>query len=207
MDRRGRPDRRPRGRAVRRGPPARRGGVAARRSRTSAGSTSATSAREFGDPDPVDDATLDEVRRFDAAMLDRAAAADPAGWFGTAAEVNNRWRVCGLAATYTMLHAMGPARGRLLKYRPGGRRPADLLRHLRQRRLRRRRRLVPCRGLTSVSETETDARSEPTPAPALPRPGRFPQRGRRLRPQRRGRPLGRPALPDDRTASSARGRR
>jgi hypothetical protein len=30
--------------------------------------------------------------------------------------VHNRWRVCGLAATYTMLHAMGPARGRLLKY-------------------------------------------------------------------------------------------
>src|SRR5206468_12940298 len=33
-----------------------------------------------------------------------------------AAKVGNRWRVCGLAATYTMLHAMGPARGRLLKY-------------------------------------------------------------------------------------------
>jgi hypothetical protein len=49
-------------------------------------------------------------------MLDHAVANDPAGWFGTAAKVGNRWRVCGLAATYTMLHAMGPAQGRLLKY-------------------------------------------------------------------------------------------
>jgi MEMO1 family protein len=71
---------------------------------------------EFGDPAPVDGATLDQVRSFDAAMLDHAASNDPAGWFGTAAGVGNRWRVCGLAATYTMLHAMGPARGRLLKY-------------------------------------------------------------------------------------------
>jgi AmmeMemoRadiSam system protein B len=71
---------------------------------------------DFGDPEPVDAAMLDHVRRFDTAMLDHAAASDPAGWFDTAAKVGNRWRVCGLAATYTMLHAMGPARGRLLKY-------------------------------------------------------------------------------------------
>ncbi|MBX6316397.1 MAG: AmmeMemoRadiSam system protein B [Isosphaeraceae bacterium] len=71
---------------------------------------------EFGDPDRLSPAILEEVRRFDTALLDRAVAADPAGWFETAAAVENRWRVCGLAATYTMLHAMGPARGRLLRY-------------------------------------------------------------------------------------------
>jgi AmmeMemoRadiSam system protein B len=71
---------------------------------------------EFGDPDPVDAPTLDRLRAFDTALLERAAANDPAGWFGTVAGVGNRWRVCGLAATYTMLHAMGPARGRLLRY-------------------------------------------------------------------------------------------
>jgi hypothetical protein len=72
---------------------------------------------QFGDPGPVLDATLDEVRRFDTALLDCARAADPAGWFGHAAKVDDRYRVCGLSATYTMLHAMGPAQGRLLKYR------------------------------------------------------------------------------------------
>jgi AmmeMemoRadiSam system protein B len=71
---------------------------------------------EFGDPELLDRAILDAVRAFDAAMLVRAEAVDPAGWFGTAARVGNRWRVCGLAATYTMLHAIGPARGRLLRY-------------------------------------------------------------------------------------------
>ena len=71
---------------------------------------------EFGDPSPVDDATLDTVKSFDEAMLDRASARDAAGWFSKAAEVDNRWRVCGLAATYTMLEAIGPARGRLLSY-------------------------------------------------------------------------------------------
>lgn len=71
---------------------------------------------EFGDPDRLDDATLDAVRRFDASLLDRAAAGDPAGWFAVAAAVENRYRVCGLAATYTLLHAIGPSRGRLLRY-------------------------------------------------------------------------------------------
>lgn len=71
---------------------------------------------EFGDLEPVGPATLDRVGAFDRAMLARAAEVDPAGWFETAAEVGDRWRVCGLAATYVMLHTIGPARGRLLKY-------------------------------------------------------------------------------------------
>ena len=71
---------------------------------------------EFGDPAPVDSVTLSHVGGFDEAMLARAVENDPKGWFGTAAGIANRWRVCGLAATYTMLHAMGPAPGRVLKY-------------------------------------------------------------------------------------------
>ena len=71
---------------------------------------------EFGDPAPVSDATLDEIRAFDTAMLDRATAGDPAGWFRQASAVDDRWRVCGLAATYTMLQVMGPTKGRLLRY-------------------------------------------------------------------------------------------
>jgi AmmeMemoRadiSam system protein B len=71
---------------------------------------------EFGDPRPVDPALQAQVRSFDDLMLDRAAACDPGGWFQTAAGISNRFRVCGLAATYTMLHAIGPAQGRLLHY-------------------------------------------------------------------------------------------
>jgi MEMO1 family protein len=71
---------------------------------------------EFGDLLPVDDGTLDELKSFDHAMLDRASARDASGWFSKAAEVDNRWRVCGLAATYTLLEAIGPAKGRLLSY-------------------------------------------------------------------------------------------
>lgn len=71
---------------------------------------------EFGDPERVDAGFRDRIRKFDREMLDRAEAGDPAGWFRTAAEVGDRWRVCGLAATYTMLHAVGPSRGRVLRY-------------------------------------------------------------------------------------------
>jgi AmmeMemoRadiSam system protein B len=71
---------------------------------------------EFGDASPVDPILQEQVRRFDGEMLDRAAAGDAEGWFRTAGAIGNRWRVCGLAATYTFLHAIGPSRGRLLKY-------------------------------------------------------------------------------------------
>jgi len=71
---------------------------------------------EFGDPDLVDRAFQERIRRFDRSLLDRAEAVDPEGWFRTAADVGDRWRVCGLAATYTMLHAIGPSRGEVLRY-------------------------------------------------------------------------------------------
>jgi AmmeMemoRadiSam system protein B len=71
---------------------------------------------EFGDPDPVDADLQETIRRFDREMLQHAAAGDPRSWFLTAARVANRWRVCGLSATYTLLHAIGPSQGRLLRY-------------------------------------------------------------------------------------------
>ncbi|WP_165222664.1 AmmeMemoRadiSam system protein B [Aquisphaera insulae] len=71
---------------------------------------------EFGDAAPVDDKLQETVRAFDREMLDRAAEGDAAGWFRTAAGVSNRYRVCGLAATYTMLRTIGPVNGKLLRY-------------------------------------------------------------------------------------------
>jgi len=72
---------------------------------------------EFGDNAPVEPWLQEQVRQFDSEMLAHAAAGDPASWFRKAASIGNQLRVCGLAATYTMLHAMGPARGRLLNYK------------------------------------------------------------------------------------------
>lgn len=72
---------------------------------------------EFGDSDLLDRPMLDALRDFDASMLAAAAQGDPAAWFRRAAAVRNRWRICGLAATYTMLHAMGEGtKGMRLRY-------------------------------------------------------------------------------------------
>ena len=95
-------------------PPRRR---RARRSRTSAGSTSATSARSSATLPRSTTQPLPRSRASTRSMLDRAVGGGrAAGWFSKAARVDNRWRVCGLAATYTLLQAIGPARGRLLDY-------------------------------------------------------------------------------------------
>jgi AmmeMemoRadiSam system protein B len=71
---------------------------------------------DFGDRVPVDDAQCAEVRRFDQKMLAQAAAGDAEGWFQTASAVGDRYRVCGLAATYVFLHALNGRAGRLLDY-------------------------------------------------------------------------------------------
>ncbi|MFO0959454.1 MAG: AmmeMemoRadiSam system protein B [Isosphaeraceae bacterium] len=71
---------------------------------------------EFGDPGPVTAEFREQIGQFDGTLLDRAADGDPRGWFETAARVNDRWRVCGLSATYTLLHAVGPVKGTKLAY-------------------------------------------------------------------------------------------
>ena len=71
---------------------------------------------EFGDPEPVDDELRGRIRSFDRNLLDRAEAADAPGWFQAVPEVGDRWRVCGVAATYTMLRVISPCRGAVLKY-------------------------------------------------------------------------------------------
>lgn len=71
---------------------------------------------EFGDPGLLEQPVLDDLRTFDAAILGHATAGNAASWFETISQEENRWRICGLAATYTMLQAMGPAHGTLLRY-------------------------------------------------------------------------------------------
>ena len=112
------------------------------------------------------------MRQFDSSMLDRAAACDPDGWFRTAASVGNRLRVCGLAATYTMLHAIGPAKGRLLNYKQAIDDRAHLLRELRQHGVSRLRRpfdpgrspcLNPRLTLLPAAAPEAEHRRAPHP--------------------------------------------
>jgi AmmeMemoRadiSam system protein B len=71
---------------------------------------------DFGDRELVDDAMCERVRAFDERMLDRLQAGDAEGWFATAAEVGDRYRVCGLAATYVLLSVLGGSRGVVLDY-------------------------------------------------------------------------------------------
>ncbi len=71
---------------------------------------------KFGDPAPVDGPTLAHSRRQDQAILRRAEAADPAGFFRVIADEGDGRRICGLPPTYTLLEAARPGRGRLLHY-------------------------------------------------------------------------------------------
>lgn len=72
--------------------------------------------RQFGDADLLDENRLKEQWTDDQQLLARACAGDSAGWFEHVANCDDRHRICGLAPTYTMLEAMQPQRGELLKY-------------------------------------------------------------------------------------------
>ena len=71
---------------------------------------------EFGDEGPADDRLLNQVADQDLEMLGCAGRGAAAGWHAVAAATGDRHRVCGLDAVYTMLRAIGPARGRVLRY-------------------------------------------------------------------------------------------
>lgn len=71
---------------------------------------------KFGDYIAVHDAQLDQSREQDQAILQRAVAADPAGYFRIIAEEGDCRRICGLPPTYTLLEALRPGSGQLLHY-------------------------------------------------------------------------------------------
>jgi len=72
--------------------------------------------RQFGDAELLDDSRLKEQWTDDQQLLARACAGDSVGWFEHVSSSEDRHRICGLAPTYTMLEAMRPERGELLKY-------------------------------------------------------------------------------------------
>jgi AmmeMemoRadiSam system protein B len=71
---------------------------------------------KFGDDGPLTDEFLARSREQDQALLRRAEAADPAGYFGVIAEERDARRICGLPPTYTVLEALRPGRGQVLHY-------------------------------------------------------------------------------------------
>ncbi len=151
---------------------------------------------------PVDPGLQEQVRTFDDQMLDRAAACDPGGWFRTAAGVGNRYRVCGLAATYTMLQAIGPAQGRLLKYKQAldDRRTccvsfASMVFHAHEPSLTQADR--PMSQPLPEERPATGTADHPVDRPPCPAPADFRRGVISLRQKRRDRPLGWPAIPHD----------
>jgi AmmeMemoRadiSam system protein B len=70
----------------------------------------------FGDSWSVDQARLQDQSEDDRTLLELACRGDSNGMFRHVADQGDRRRICGLAPTYMMLQAMGPARGDLLKY-------------------------------------------------------------------------------------------
>jgi AmmeMemoRadiSam system protein B len=71
---------------------------------------------KFGDEGLLTDDFLAHSRERDQAILGRAEAADPAGYFGLISDEHDARRICGLPPTYTVLEALRPGRGRVLHY-------------------------------------------------------------------------------------------
>jgi hypothetical protein len=72
--------------------------------------------RQFGDADLLDEPRLKAQWTDDQQLLAQACAGDSAGWFEHVSNSGDRHRICGLAPMYTMLEAMRPGRGELLRY-------------------------------------------------------------------------------------------
>jgi len=70
----------------------------------------------FGDPNPIDDAELQELKMEDAAKLRFIVQRDSEGFWESIAEDLDRRRICGFPCIYTLLNLMEAREGRLLMY-------------------------------------------------------------------------------------------
>ena len=92
--------------------------IAASRRRVTfiAGADLAHVGPRFGDPEPVSPAGLAAIDREDRQMLAAVEAGDAAAFFESARRDGDRRRICGLSPIYTLLRALGGARGTLRRY-------------------------------------------------------------------------------------------
>ena len=81
-----------------------------------AGADLAHMGTRFGDPEPISPAELERIGREDRALLESVEAGDAAAFFESVRRDNDRRRICGLSPIYTLLRALGGARGRLRRY-------------------------------------------------------------------------------------------
>jgi len=81
-----------------------------------AGADLAHMGTRFGDPEPVSAAELERIGQEDRAMLASVEAGDAQGFFESVRRDNDRRRICGLSPIYTLLRALGGARGTLRRY-------------------------------------------------------------------------------------------
>ncbi len=70
----------------------------------------------FGDPEPISPRELAVVEEEDRAMLQAVEAGDAEGFFESVAGDGDRRRICGLSPIYTLLRALGGAKGTLRRY-------------------------------------------------------------------------------------------
>lgn len=70
----------------------------------------------FGDPHPLTPARLADQSQQDRRLLEAVCRGDAGALFRQVAACQDRNRICGLAPTYTLLHAAGTTAGELLRY-------------------------------------------------------------------------------------------
>jgi AmmeMemoRadiSam system protein B len=90
--------------------------AAGRRVAFIAGADLAHMGPRFGDPQPVGRDELATIDREDRAMLESVEAGDADAFFESARRDGDRRRICGLSPIYTLLRALGGARGTLRTY-------------------------------------------------------------------------------------------
>jgi AmmeMemoRadiSam system protein B len=82
---------------------------------------------QFGDPGPMSDAFIEDVRRSDADLLEAAGKRDGGAFFDVIVRDCDRHHVCGTSSIYTMLQVLNASSGKLLKYDQAIDRDADSL--------------------------------------------------------------------------------
>jgi MEMO1 family protein len=71
---------------------------------------------KYGDEDPPTDQEIERVNEQDRRMIEIIAAGDPKAFLDHIAADDDRRRVCGFPAIYTMLSVIDGAQGRLISY-------------------------------------------------------------------------------------------